>query len=73
MKRYFKSYELLPVGTRIFLQLIPFWPLHIGAKEHNLFYLGRHLPKGCTILRPYLDNKHGDLDRFLGSYNVRLD
>lgn len=69
----FKKYALSPVGARGFMQVMPFWPRHIGAQDHNLFLLRTNLRYGCTILRHYLDIEHGDLYRALGRYNGNLD
>ncbi len=65
----FHKYAISPVGARGYMQVMPFWVTEIGAKEQNLFHLRTNLRYGCTILRFYLDQEHGNLFRALGRYN----
>jgi Transglycosylase SLT domain len=68
----FRKYAVSPVGARGFMQVMPFWPRHIGTSDQNLFHLRTNLRYGCTILRHYLDIEKGDLVRALQRYNGSL-
>ncbi len=65
----FHKYAISPVGARGYMQVMPFWVGEIGAKGQDLFHLRTNLRYGCTILRFYLDQEHGNLFRALGRYN----
>ena len=68
----FRKYAVSKVGARGYMQVMPFWVKEIGNKEQNLFHLKTNLRYGCTILRYYLGEEHGDLYRALGRYNGTL-
>ena len=68
----FKKYAVSHAGARGYMQVMPFWVMELGMKEHNLFHLRINLRYGCTILRHYLDKEKGDLFRALGRYNGSL-
>ena len=68
----FKKYAISKAGARGYMQVMPFWVKEIGTKEQNLFHLKTNLRYGCTILRYYLGEEHGDLYRALGRYNGTL-
>jgi len=68
----FRKYAVSMAGARGFMQVMPLWVKQIGAEDHNLFHLRVNLRYGCTILRFYLDEEHGDLFRALGRYNGSL-
>ncbi|MEO2217594.1 lytic transglycosylase domain-containing protein [Chromobacterium vaccinii] len=68
----FNKYAISGAGARGLMQVMPFWPRHIGTPRHNLFDLSTNLRYGCTILRHYLDIERGDLYRALGRYNGSL-
>jgi soluble lytic murein transglycosylase-like protein len=68
----FNKYAISGAGARGLMQVMPFWPRHIGTPQHNLFDLSTNLRYGCTILRHYLDIERGNLYRALGRYNGSL-
>ncbi len=68
----FNKYAISGAGARGLMQVMPFWPRHIGTTQHNLFDLSTNLRYGCTILRHYLDIERGNLYRALGRYNGSL-
>jgi soluble lytic murein transglycosylase-like protein len=68
----FRKYAVSKAGARGYMQVMPFWTSTIGAKDQDLFHLRTNLRYGCTILRHYLDQEHGDLYRALGRYNGSL-
>jgi len=68
----FRKYAVSGAGARGYMQVMPFWTQLIGTREHNLFHLRTNLRYGCTILRYYLDQEHGDYFRALGRYNGNL-
>lgn len=68
----FHKYALSSADARGFMQVMPFWVNVIGTPDQDLFHLRTNLRYGCTILRFYLDQEHGDLFRALGRYNGSL-
>jgi soluble lytic murein transglycosylase-like protein len=68
----FNKYAVSSVGARGFMQVMPFWINQIGNGQNDLFHLQTNLRFGCTILRFYLDQEHGNLFRALGRYNGSL-
>lgn len=65
----FNRFAISSVGARGLMQIMPFWLEEIGHPEDNLFHTQTNLRLGCTILRYYLDQEHGDLARALARYN----
>lgn len=68
----FHKYALSNADARGYMQVMPFWVSLIGTPGQDLFHLRTNLRYGCTILRFYLDQEHGDLFRALGRYNGSL-
>jgi soluble lytic murein transglycosylase-like protein len=68
----FRKYAVSKSGARGYMQVMPFWTKTIGSSKQDLFHLRTNLRYGCTILRYYLDQEHGDLYRALGRYNGSL-
>ena len=68
----FHKYALSSADARGYMQVMPFWVNLIGTPDQDLFHLRTNLRYGCTILRFYLDQEHGDLFRALGRYNGSL-
>ncbi|MBK9117172.1 MAG: lytic transglycosylase domain-containing protein [Betaproteobacteria bacterium] len=68
----FKKYAVSVAGARGYMQVMPFWPGLLGARDQNLFNLRTNLRYGAVILKHYLDIENGDLYRALGRYNGSL-
>jgi hypothetical protein len=64
----FKKYAVSDAGAIGFMQIQPRWIQEIGRVEHNLFHLRTNLRYGCTILRHYVDDEHGNVSRALLRY-----
>ncbi len=65
----FRRFAISPVGARGLMQIMPFWLKEIGRPKANLFNTRTNLRIGCTILKYYLDQEHGDLRKALARYN----
>ena len=68
----FRKYAVSRSGARGLMQVMPFWVQQIGAPGQDLFQERTNLRYGCTILRHYLDQEHGNLANALGRYNGTL-
>jgi soluble lytic murein transglycosylase-like protein len=68
----FRKYAVSRAGARGFMQVMPFWVQQIGAPGQDLFQERTNLRYGCTILRHYVDQEHGNLFNALGRYNGTL-
>ena len=68
----FRKYAVSRSGARGLMQVMPFWVTQIGEPGQNLFGERMNLRYGCTILRYYLDNEHGRMERALARYNGSL-
>lgn len=78
----FNKFAISPAGALGYMQVMPFW---IGLATQNGPQLSREQPEtvqsvkllrlqinlrfGCLILRHYLDQESGNLERALGRYN----
>ncbi len=65
----FNRYAISYAGARGLMQVMPFWVDEIGQPGDNLFHVQTNLRFGCTILKYYLDQEHGNLQRALARYN----
>lgn len=65
----FNPYAISGVGARGLMQVMPFWLKRIGKPSDNLFHVQTNLRYGCTILKYYLDQAHGNVARGLALYN----
>lgn len=64
----FSKYKVSNEGARGYMQVAPMWVPLIGQPDHNLFHLRMNLRYGCTILRYFVDEEHGALDRAIVKY-----
>ncbi|RMG27507.1 MAG: lytic transglycosylase domain-containing protein, partial [Gammaproteobacteria bacterium] len=69
VESHFDHFALSPAGARGLMQVMPFWVEEIGRPDDDLFDIDTNLRYGCAILRLYLDQEKGDLDRALARYN----
>lgn len=65
----FDRYSISSAGAQGYMQIMPFWLREIAGPEENLFHAKTNLRMGCTILRFYLDQEHGNLVHALARYN----
>jgi soluble lytic murein transglycosylase-like protein len=65
----FDRYAISNSGALGLMQIMPFWLEEIGQPKDNLFRMRTNLRFGCTILKYYLDQEHGDIYKALGRYN----
>ena len=68
----FRKYAVSRAGARGLMQVMPFWVQQIGEPGQDLFQERTNLRYGCTILRHYVDQEHGNLYNALGRYNGSL-
>ncbi len=69
----FHKYAISTAGARGMTQVMPFWANLIGDGDvKKLFNMQINVRYGCTVLRHYLDEEHGDYFRALGRYNGSL-
>lgn len=69
VESHFNRFAISSAGARGLMQIMPFWLQATGHPQDNLFRVKTNLRYGCTILRYYLDQEHGDLTRALARYN----
>jgi len=65
----FDRFAISQAGAEGLMQVMPFWLEVVGEPKANLFHLHTNLRLGCTILRYYLDQAHGDYQKALARYN----
>lgn len=69
----FDRYAISNAGARGLMQIMPFWLKLIDRPDDNLFHVRTNLRMGCTILKYYLDQSHGDIREALQRYNGVTD
>jgi soluble lytic murein transglycosylase-like protein len=72
IESHFRKYAVSRAGARGLMQVMPFWVKEIGVAGQDLFHERTNLRYGCTILRYYIDQEHGNLFNALGRYNGTL-
>lgn len=65
----FNRYAVSDRGARGLMQLMPFWIKEIGHPTDDLFNPATNLRYGCVVLKGYLRQTDGNLDRALGMYH----
>ena len=65
----FQQFAISSAGARGLMQVMPFWLKEIGQPNDSLFRVRTNLRYGCTILKYYLDQEHGNLRAALARYN----
>ncbi len=65
----FHRFAISAAGARGLMQVMPFWLKEIGKPGDDLFRVQTNLRYGCTILKYYLDEEHGNLSHALALYN----
>ncbi|WP_097461846.1 lytic transglycosylase domain-containing protein [Mangrovitalea sediminis] len=65
----FDRFAISSVGAQGLMQVMPFWKKEIGRPNDNLTHIETNLRYGCTILKHYIDEEHGNVMRGLARYN----
>src|SRR6202161_1420226 len=65
----FDRWAVSSAGAVGLMQVMPFWPGHLGMRRYELTRITANLSMGCAILRYYLDNEQRDVRRALERYN----
>jgi len=65
----FRKYAISSVGARGYMQVMGWWASIVGETSSDLFNLRTNIRLGCAILRSYLDQEHGNVQRALARYN----
>jgi soluble lytic murein transglycosylase-like protein len=68
----FNRFSLSLVGASGLMQVMPFWKDFIGQNKDSLFDIHTNLRYGCIILKHYIDQEQGNLERGLARYNGSL-
>ena len=68
----FNRWATSSAGAVGLMQVMPFWPSKLGMQNHQLVEIPHNIRMGCTILKYYLENEHGDYARALARYNGSL-
>jgi soluble lytic murein transglycosylase-like protein len=68
----FNKYALSTAGAQGIMQVMPFWLRQIGSARQSLLNVDTNIRFGCTILRFYLRQERGNLERALQRYNGSL-
>ena len=65
----FNRFAVSEVGARGLMQVMPFWIKEIGHPGDDLFNPAINLRYGCQVLKNYLRQTRGELDRALSLYH----
>ncbi len=65
----FNRWAVSSAGAVGLMQVMPFWPEHLGMQRYELTHVEQNLHMGCAILRFYLDAERRDVRRALERYN----
>jgi soluble lytic murein transglycosylase-like protein len=68
----FNRFSVSYVGASGLMQVMPFWKEFIGDTKDSLFDTHTNLRYGCIILKHYLDQERGNIERALARYNGSL-
>ncbi|MCG6871251.1 MAG: lytic transglycosylase domain-containing protein [Gammaproteobacteria bacterium] len=65
----FDRFAISVSGAQGLMQVMPFWKKEIGHPGDNLFNPSKNLRYGCAILKFYMDQENGNVQRALARYN----
>ena len=68
----FNRFAVSNRGARGLMQLMPFWIKEIGHPHDDLFNPATNLKYGCIVLKHYMQQSKGNLDRALSMYHGSL-
>lgn len=65
----FNRWAVSPSGAVGLMQIMPYWPEHLGVKGYELVRVAPNIRMGCAILRYYLRITHDNVRLALEEYN----
>jgi len=65
----FDRWAVSRAGAVGLMQVMPFWPRHLGMDNSQLVKIPHNIHIGCTILKYYLEHEKGDYTKALARYN----
>jgi soluble lytic murein transglycosylase-like protein len=65
----FDRWAVSSAGAVGLMQVMPFWPQHLGMTNDQLVRIPQNIRMGCTILKHYLEREKGDYTKALARYN----
>jgi soluble lytic murein transglycosylase-like protein len=68
----FDPFAVSYAGAVGLMQVMPFWPTHLGLQRKDLIDIEMNIRMGTSILAHYLERERGDYFRALGRYNGSL-
>jgi soluble lytic murein transglycosylase-like protein len=68
----FDPFAVSYAGAVGLMQVMPFWPTHLGLQRKDLIDIELNIRMGTSILAHYLERERGDYIRALGRYNGSL-
>lgn len=68
----FDPFAVSYAGAVGLMQVMPFWPTHLGLERKDLIDIELNIRMGTSILAHYLEKERGDYFRALGRYNGSL-
>lgn len=68
----FDPFAVSHAGAVGLMQVMPFWPTHLGLERKDLIDIELNIRMGTSILAHYLERERGDYMRALGRYNGSL-
>ncbi len=68
----FDPFAVSYAGAIGLMQVMPFWPTHLGLERKDLIDIELNIRMGTSILAHYLERERGDYVRALGRYNGSL-
>jgi soluble lytic murein transglycosylase-like protein len=69
----FKKYAVAPGGARGYMMVNPSWQKTIGTPDANLFHLTTNIRYGCAVLRQFIDQERGNVQKALVRYRGQMD
>jgi soluble lytic murein transglycosylase-like protein len=68
----FDPFAVSYAGAVGLMQVMPFWPTHLGLERADLIDIELNIRMGTSILAHYLERERGDYTRALARYNGSL-
>ena len=65
----FDRWAVSSAGAVGLMQVMPFWPKHLGMTNDQLVRIPQNIRMGCTILKYYLEREKGVYTKALARYN----
>jgi soluble lytic murein transglycosylase-like protein len=65
----FDRWAVSSAGAVGLMQVMPFWPRHLGMTNDQLVRIPENIRMGCTILKYYVERESGNYTKALARYN----